>query len=284
MIASRKIYGLIAAALMVGALAGCGGGGNNPGPNPNQDNVQVNGGIPSSNGQAVNANGEPLTIPASPNEQQITVVINGQSQTAIVPPLTQPVPAGTQLAVFPANVPIIQNLVLNPGQGLTRDPGQVIINGQVIEGVTVDDQGRLSDPIALVPSSQVEGGRYVAEFDGPWAIIAGQRRLDVGIFVVDFQVDNNGISSFPQSLTGQLPINGGSTADGRSFVSFTVDEAWAGHKASLQIVKSNGDLQKTINVPGTSGTFNDIFAGVGGNPQIPAAGVDAVIFRYNPAP
>lgn len=278
MSASKKIYGLIAAALMTGAIAGCGGGGSNPATVPN--NVSVNGGIPTDEGIATDANGDPVAIAAG-SEQTVNLIVNGQSRSNVtVAPVSQNVPAGTDLAVFPANVPIISNMRLN-GLNVSRDPGQLIINGQVIEGVTVDDQGRLSEPIAFAPSEYTQSGRYTVDFDGPWTIAAGNERLDVGHFVVGFEVNQDGASSFPATITGKLPTNGGSTLDGVSFVTFTVNPAFANSTARLTIGKSNGDISKTIDVTGNSGTFSDLFV-TGGNATIPAGGVDTVYFEYNP--
>ena len=142
MSASKKFFGLIAAALMMGAVAGCGGGGDNP--TVIDDNVTVNGGIPSSPGTSTES------ISAGAN-RTVTLTVNGTTWTDVaVAPTTSDVPAGTPLAFFPANVPIIANMSL--GAGVTRDPGQLIINGQVIEGVTVDSNGRLSEPIVFAPS------------------------------------------------------------------------------------------------------------------------------------
>lgn len=274
MSASKKIFGLIAAALMMGALAGCGGGGSNPTTTP--DNVNVNGGIPADPGVAVDGSGNPIALAAN-TSQSVSVVINGQTFTNVpVAPVTQNVPAGTTLTVFPANVPIISNMRL--GNAITRDPGQLIINGQVIEGVTVDDQGRLSSPIAFAPSQYTQQGEYTADFDGPWTIAAGNQALTVGMFSVTFQVDDEGNSSFPATITGKLPSNGGNTNDGVSFVTFTVSPAFANSTARLTLEKSNGDIAKTIEVPGTSGTFSDLV----GNSVIPAGGVDVVRFEYNP--
>lgn len=271
MSASKKIFGLIAAALMMGAIAGCGGGGSNP--TVIDDNVQVNGGIPTDEGTS----SESIAAGA---QQSVDITVNGNTYTdVVVAPVTQNVPANTPLAVFPANVPIISNM--NLGAGITRDPGQLIINGQVISGVTVDDQGRLSDPIAFAPSEYTTSGRYSVSFDGPWNITSGNRTLTVGQFVVDFEVNADAATSFPATITGKLPTNGGSTLDGESFVSFTVNPAFANSSARLTIDKSNGLISKRIEVPGTSGTFSDLFAG-GGNATIPAGGVDTVHFAYNP--
>jgi hypothetical protein len=272
MSASKKFFGLIAAALMMGAVAGCGGGGDNP--TVIEDNVQVNGGIPTDKGTSTE------TIAAG-TQQTVDITVNGNTYSdVVVAPVTQAVPANTPLAVFPANVPIIENLTL--GAGITRAPGQLIINNQVIEGVTVDSQGRLSNPIAFAPSEYTQTGRYEARFDGSWNISAGNRTLTIGQFIVDFEVNDDAATSFPRTLTGQLPTNGGSTLDGESFVTFTVDQAFANSDARLTIEKSNGNISKRIDVNGTSGTFSDLFAG-GGNATIPAGGVETVYFQYNPS-
>jgi hypothetical protein len=271
MSASKKFFGLIAAALMMGAIAGCGGGGSNP--TVDEDNVQVNGGIAADRGtstESISAN----------TQQRIDITVNGNTYSdVVVAPVTQNVPANVPLVVFPANVPIIENLTL--GAGLTRDPGQLIINGQVIEGVTLDSQGRLSAPIAFAPSEYTTTQRYEARFDGPWNIRAGNRTLTVGEFIVSFEVNDEGGTSFPNRLTGLLPTNGGSTLDGESFVTFEVDESFSNSEARLTIEKSNGNISKRIDVNGNSGTFSDIFAG-GGNSTIPAGGVETVYFEYNP--
>lgn len=264
---SKKFFGLIAAALMMGAVAGCGGGGDNP--NVIDDNVAVNGGIPTDTGtstEAITAGGQTTA----------TLTVNGQTYSdVVVAPVTQNVPANTPLVVFPANVPIISNLSL--GAGVTRDPGQLIINGQVIEGVTVDSQGRLSEPIAFAPTTYVQQNRYSVSFDGPWNIRAGNRELTIGQFIVDFQVDSEGNSSFPVTISGNLPTNGGSTRDGESFVTATFSPAFSGSTATLRIDKSNGQIQKSLEVSGTSVTFSDLFD-AGGNANIPAGGVDVVHF------
>jgi hypothetical protein len=265
MSASKKIFGLIAAALMMGAIAGCGGGGSNP--TVIDDNVSLNGGIQANEGTST----ESIT---AGGQQSIDITVNGNTFTdVVVAPTTENVPANTPLVVFPANVPIIENMTL--GAGLTRDPGQLIINGQLISGVTVTEQGRFSAPIAFAP------GRYEARIDGPWNITSGNRTLTVGQFVVEFEVSTTGTTSFPRTFTGELPANGGSTLDGESFVSFSVDGDFANSSARLTIDKSNGLISKRIEVPGTSGTFSDLFAG-GGNANIPAGGVDTVHFVYNP--
>jgi hypothetical protein len=269
MSASKKFFGLIAAALMMGAVAGCGGGGDNP--TVIDDNVTVNGGIATDEGTST----ESIAAGAS---QTIDITVNGNTLTdVVVAPTTSNVPAGTPLAVFPANVPIISNLTL--GAGLTRDPGQVIVNGEVVPGITVDSQGRLSGYLAFAPSDYHTNNRYEVRFDGPWNIRAGNRTLTVGEFRVGFEVNNQGGSSFPRTITGKLPSNGGSTLDGESFVSFTVDGAFSGNLARLSVLKSNGNISKSIEVPGTSGTFSDLFE-AGGNANIPAGGVDVVHFDF----
>jgi hypothetical protein len=265
MIASKKLIGLIAAALMMGAVVGCGGNGSNPTPNPTGP-ISLNGGISGDVGSS------DTTIPASAVQQTATLTVNGSTLTNVtVAPNAVAAPPGTKLAVFPANVPIIESL----DRSAHRAPGDIIINGQTIAGVTVNDQGRLSNPLAFTP------GHYVIQVDGPWNLRSGDRVLNVGEFVITFDVNADGVSSFPEDITGQLPPNGGSTFDQQSFASFTVNNAFANGSATLTIVKANGNLSKTVDVPGTSATFNDIFAG-GGNPNIPANGVDQVIFTYTP--
>ncbi len=273
MSASKKIYSLMAAALVFGVV-GCGGSGSNPTVDPTEP-VNVNGGVQQNQGGLEN------TLPASANEQLVTVLVDNQDVEAVVPPSTNSAPAGTPLAVFRANVPIIEGLeVEGAAESLTRS-GTIIVNGQVLNGVRLTRLGRLSRALAFLPGAiGAQQGRYDVLFQGPMRIRRGNRFLTIQQIRLNFLVNANGVASVPVSLTGKLPVNGGSTlASTGAFVSFTVPQDYDGQEANLTITKSNGDLSKTVLIQGNGGTFNDLFPG---NHPIPANGVNEVRWTFAP--
>jgi hypothetical protein len=245
----------------MGGLIGCGGDGSNPTTIDNE--VPVSGGLPQSQSQST------ATVPASTEDQPVTLA-NGL--TAETPPTTTSVPTTVAGAVLPENVPIIQGVTA--GDALSRAPGDLIINGYRMRNVRVLNNFVLSRRLILFP------GRYDIIVDGPWRVINGTRVLNVGSWRFVIDVNANGRTNLPTSLGGIIPANGGTTRDGRSFVSFSVPNDFANGRAALTIFKSNGNLSKSITLSGSSGTFADLATNA--NPVIPTSGVTRVQYVFNP--
>jgi hypothetical protein len=271
MLLRKSPFYALATVSLVAVLTGCGGGGSNPASN---DSIPIESEFSPNPGQIVDASGEPVTLPPSTEARTVTIVVNDAIyEDAILAPSTVAIGPTTQVAVFPANVPILDNVTIEEE---SRARGEVIVNGVVLPGLRMDNQGRFNRPLVLAP------GQYSLLVDERMLVGPAVRPLRInGGFAFNFQVDADGQSSFPKQFSGLLPANGATTLNPKVFAAFQVDTNFGGGTAVLRVKKSNGDLEKRIDLAGTVGTFRDL-APAGGNAQIPATGVDEVIYTFLP--
>lgn len=277
MLKTRNIYSLFAVALAVGALAGCGGGGSNAGAP--QSVVPITGGITTL--ALTDAPAVPATTTDEGEPTTYITNVNGVSKTVYIAARSTAVPAGTPIAVFPDELPIIN-------ASYTRAPGDIFMtcfgqNGardvttRYANIVTVQNGNLvLTRPIGLTP------GQYYGSVEGPlYFTAAGGKTLTVGSMGFMFEVTANGACSFPTLITGSLPANGGHTGDNNISVTTTSAASFAGGATSLLLGMANGAQAVTGGFLNAQGKYT--FRSTQGGFPIPSGGIDSLQFSvYGP--
>lgn len=253
--------GLLAAMVAVG-LVGCGGSSSNG--VPRRDTVPLEGGVVQSNATL------DTTVPTSPNGQ--TVSINGGTDTAYLAPTTEPVPAGTTLTIIPQGTQFFSGLTRSG----SRAPGDVWVNGRNT-GVTVDENGELSENIAVVNNRS-----YEVFVQGALTIRRGGKELTISEGFGFNVVVRGNVASLPFAIDGTIPSNGGTAAD--MFLSVAYPQPFTDDSVTLTVEKSNGDVSQTRTLQATTenevtagfATFRDFVPDV----VVPAEGVQRVDVRF----
>lgn len=244
---------------MATTMAGCGGSGDCPAaPLP---------GITVSGGATAKSAITTVDLAATDSESTVNLQVDGATKSVVLPPLLNAVTTTTPLWVLPESTKFLNGFT-RTGAALTRAPGDLIINGQLMTQVTMDPDGRLTKPLALPP------GRYTFTLEGPWNLKSTTETLTTEVLTVTFDVTNNGIG-FPTSIAGNFPGNGG-IIDNTYSVTVQVGPSFADTTMRLDVLKSTGNLAQTLNFVGSSGTFKDI-ASAGQAAQIPSNGVTEII-------
>jgi hypothetical protein len=280
---SRKlsIYGFISAAAIVsGALAGCGGSSSSV--QGLGGTVQTTGGLPSGSGTST------VTVPSSTTPQQVQVTSSSGTPVTGTLPAGETIPAGTSVAVVPTGVPIIQGLglstafhkrVTNPGgssaQPTTGSQGQIYVDGQNT-GLTVDASGDLSGNLILVP-----GNHTITAF-GPFSIISGSgfapAQLVVGQFNFGVPVGNDGVAAIPTGINMKLPSDGGTFSHG-PYVTVTYPSDFASSSGTLIIVLDSArTIQEGKKFSAGIATYDSLGASLI-NHTVPSTGVVSVTFN-----
>lgn len=265
---------LLAISSVLAAVMGCGGNGSNP---TSVQAVAVKGGVTTllktdTPAVAANTTGTPT---------EYTTTIDGVTKTVTIPASGDAFPAGTPIAVFPENVPIIS------GEFAARAPGDVAFTRFGTDGASdstthfsnivssVNGSITLTKPLGLLP------GEYYGTVEGPIYINgADGKRLTVGSFDFSFSVSATGACSFPTSISGVLPVDGGHTGSGNISVTVT-SPTLAGGSTSLEVVIS---ATASVNQSGeydSNGAFK--FKSQNGGFRVPSAGVKSVTFSSYPA-
>jgi len=268
------VYGFLsAAALVSGALVGCGGSSSVGGGPPS---IVTTGGLTTTNGSGTAGTSSGST------PQQVQVQVNGQTVTGTLP-ANETIPNSGNVNVISPGVPILQGLQLGPKAKHEKGAptvsngaqGEVDVDG-CDTGLTVDNQGDLSGYLILVP------GTHNITAIGPFAIVGGSAfnptQLSVGQFVFNVTVAPDGIGSIPSALSVNLPINGGSLKNGH-FVKVTYPTpdfaagsgtlvlAWPGTTITKNVVISNGVVT---------------FKALTNNTPVPSTGLSSVTYSYIP--
>jgi len=278
------IIGTLAAAAMVsGVLVGCGG---------SSASVQgINVSVPVTGG-VQNQGGSPTTnvsSSTSPQQVQITAA-DGTTQTVVVPP-GESFSAGDQAVVLEPNQPVLNGLTVGPVHNGTVKPlgtgGHPIFIDGLNSGVLLNAGG------ALVTGILLGVGNHTILVDGPMTITGTSSTgtpstLSINTSVtIKVQVKVVGglpFASLPIDITGKLPGNGGSTANGNSvtgdLAGFTVGYG--------QLVLTWPGVTKSQTVPirpkGNTGfgtfTFHDPLND--STDTIPSTGIDTIAFTFLP--
>jgi len=264
-----SIYGFISAAAIVsGALAGCGG---------SSASVQGASPVVTTTGGITNTQGSVTAGTSSGSSpQQVQVTINGNTVTGTLP-ANETVPNSGNVATVPTGVPIIQGLQLAPkfhgghSAPTTGAQGEVDVDG-VNTGLTVQSDGSLSGILILVP------GSHTIHAEGPFAIVSGIQQLTVGQFNFGLIVLADGNASIPSALNIRLPANGGSLANG-NYVTVTYPTPdFAGGSGTLTLQYSGISVVKKLSLQNGVATYKQITSQT--DSQIPQGGVDNVTFNY----
>jgi len=272
-----SIYGLISAAAVIsGALVGCGG--SSASVQGAQGTVNTTGGLTSTTQTFTSGVG------SSTSPQQVQVTVNGSTQNATLP-AGESIAAGQSVAVVPPT-PIIAGLTLGPKtKGEKAAPtsgaqGSVYVDG-TNTGLTVTSSGALSGYLILTP------GTHNITAYGPFVIVGGSAfaptQLTVGKFVFQVIVASSGTASIPTALTLNLPVNGGFISHG-SFVTAGYDPSFVGYGGTLIIAYSGATIVKaqTLTFNSATNTALATYNALSSHPAIPSNGVDSVTFNINP--
>jgi hypothetical protein len=272
------VFRLFAAAVVVGAM-GCGGGGSNE-ATPTEM-VPIYGGITT----VVKA--DTPSVPATTTDEgtptSYVTTLNGVAKTVAIAASPTAVAAGTPIAVFPDDVPIIN-------ASFTRAPGDIEITCFRSNGISQvktrfsnivaarDGSLVLTRPLGLVP------GQYFGSVEGPLYFGAnGGKTLTVGSIGFMFEVLSDGACSFPTLITGALPANGGHTGSAGISVTTTSTPRFTGGAAGLNLSLANGSELVAGGSLDSNGKVT--FRSLNGGFRVPTTGVDAVQFSvYGPVP
>lgn len=255
MSAFRKGFsGFAIAALASASLVGCGGSsGSLPAPSPVP--VEVEGGLVTKEGVT------DAEIPASDSARTALVTVDGVSVVVSLPAGVA-IPAGTPLAIIPADTEFITGL-----SGGARNPGDIKVNGKIMGSKVVN--GRIR------PAIGVPSGRWTLEAEGPFTIRQGSSTLTMQ--KVAFTFDSNGrVTSLPTSISGAIPANGSN--NWKNQLASTYVAPYNTGTARLTITHSNGTLDQVRDLISGVATFKDFADDQ--QSKIPAQGVNLVTFSH----
>ncbi|MEZ0325408.1 MAG: hypothetical protein ACAH95_05845 [Fimbriimonas sp.] len=259
---------------MSSALVGCSGDAT-VGPDPGTPVIPASGGVPQNTGTSNETRG------ATEQPQQVQVTVGGGPQSASLPggiSLT----TGEQVALFPAGQVILQGLSTIGGGNVAhqtrQEAGEIWVrdhnsNVSYYSGVKVTTSGTLSGPFVL------PNGDYEIFMHGPFTISNGGQILNVQTIILDGQV-RNGVASVPMTISGQLPVNGGSSYPLR--LDIQLPSQFAVGFVDLRVVHANGILHQDKTLNNGHAQFHDLT--FSGNSVIPAVGLQTVEFRYSDTP
>jgi len=272
-----SIYGFISAAAVVsGALAGCGG--SSSGVGGASGTVVTTGGVSSSTQTFTSGVG------SSNAPQQVQVTVNGTNVNASLPAGTS-IAAGSNVAVIPPT-PLINGLTTGPkviGEKAAPTSGtqyEVYDNGKDT-GVAVTSSGGLSGYLILIP------GQHHLTATGPFSIIGGSSfsptQLTMQSVGFGVPVLSSGIAAIPAGIKMSLPSNSSYIAHG-SYVTAYYPSAFTGYGGTLVIKYGSTTISKGVKF--ALDTSTDSFAGdvygtynaLSTHPQIPSGGITSIEF------
>jgi hypothetical protein len=247
------------------ALVGCSGDAT-VGPDPGTPFIPVTGGAT----QASGTSNETRTASSSP--QQVQVTVGGNSVTGTLPAGIG-VTTGQQVGTLDPNTQLLQGM--HPTSG-TRAPGDIyLVQGgtQYPTGVHLNSDGTLSGRLIL------PDGFYTVFIQGPLVVERNGARLDIQSFIINGEV-RGGAFSIPQTMSGQLPVDGGSSFPLRLDVQMPA--TFANGYVELRVVHANGILHQDRTLVNGFAQFHDLV--FGDNSIIPSTGVQTVEFSYSTTP
>lgn len=244
----RKSMSGLATALILGALAGCGGSGSVP-SNTQTPEIAITGGVTTMEAVAT------TNIPADEDSHSV-----GDAE---IPPGVA-VAAGESVAIIPDGTEFISGLT-----GGVRAPsaGSITVNGHLVRAKVA--RGKIT------PALGFPAGRYHLEATGPFSVRANGGVLTIQTISLDF--DSNGHTlSLPKTINGSIPTNGSNSWTKSLTVTFPAD--YSSGSATLDITHVNGELKQTQPVTDSGATFRDF----SDDPQshIPAGGIDTLNFTH----
>jgi hypothetical protein len=270
----------VGALVVSSAIVGCAGDAT-VGPDPGTPVVEANGGVP----QGAGTSNE--TRAAGPEPQQVQVTVGGNPQTGFLPgglSLT----AGEMVGTIDPGVIILQGLSTIGGnngaaggvnvQSRTHQAGDIMVRRQGSSqqhhsGVRLLNNGTLSGRLVL------PDGDYEIFIKGPLVVARGGQRLDVQTLIFHGEV-RDGFASVPQTIQGELPINGGSSHPLR--LDIQMPNRFNNGFVELKVIHGNGILHQDKTLSNGFAQFHDLV--FSGNSVIPQVGVQTVEFRYSSSP
>jgi len=264
------VFSLItAAALVSGALVGCGGSSATVGTS---QPITVTGGVVTNVGGL--ASGQ-SAVGTSTSPQQIQVTTSGGATVSgTVPPGTPPIGATSTVGVIPSNQPFFSSggFAAVKAKAPTAHPVNISYDQGhtwVWSGVNVNPDLSLDGNLILLA-----GTSPWLQLPGAYAFVGGIHQLTVQTFVFGLHVDVNGIVSLPTSDTLKLPYNGGITAGGY-FASVTLPSAFVSGQVNLTITGlTSGTKTQSKNIASNTVTFSD--PNSDSKDGVPGTGVDTV--------
>jgi hypothetical protein len=271
-----SIYGFISAAAIVsGALVGCGGSSSSgSAPTP----ITTTGGISTNPGTSATA----VTASATPQQVQVTT---GAGVVTGTLPAGESIPVGGSVGVINNNAPIINGLGLGarvlgqkaaPASGTQ---GQVWVDG-VDTGLTVTSGGSLSGILLLAP------GTHTVHAQGPFVIVSGStfapKTLTVGQFNFGVVVLTDGTPSIPSDLTLALPVNHGLLTPSTTYhVDTQYPSAFTGYTGKLIISYGGTTVSKSqvLAADEVNGVSIASYSALSTHPRLLTNGVDNVTFN-----
>jgi len=277
MISKRiSLIGILAGAAVVsGVLVGCGGSSSSvQGINPF---VPVTGGVTGSTTATATTS---VTASTTPQQVQVTLP-DGSSETGTVP-AGQSVSAGSVVGVVPANQPVLGGITY-AGPKKKAAPGDLFVDG-VDSGIQINPD--TSFPVLVI----LPNGPHTLQENGPFNISSGSNTLTVQTFIFKLQVESilgAGLVSIPTSVSGRLPANGGSTANGNGVTVQLVGQ-FVGNSSTLMlawpgVTKTQTRVFTGFNILGVQfaqATFHDPLSD--SSDTIPGTGVNTVELDINP--
>lgn len=189
--------------------------------------------------------------------------------------------AGEEFSVLPADYPILSDMFVDDG----RAQGDVFIYKGAVKRLvgSLRNHGTAASGkqgAQLVRRLCLKKGRsYKIEFEGPFVLRNGRKRLHIGVISARFEVDLAGKVSLPTKITAVLPGDGGNAADAGNFVLTHVQPAFEGRSFTLKIEHANGTLIQTQVAAGGDTTY--LKHGDTANGHFPGSGVDVVDLSIN---
>jgi len=276
------IIGSIAAAAIVsGVLVGCGGSSASvQGVNVS---VPVTGGV-QNQGATLNTQ---VTASTSPQQVQITAA-DGTTQTVVVPP-GESFNSGDPAVVLAPNQPIFSGLTVGPrtnggaGKPMQSGGSQIFVDG-LPSGVFLNALGALTLGLLLGP------GSHTLSVTGPFTITGTSSTGSPSTLNITDSIKLNMVvkvvgglpfASLPINITGKLPGDGGSTANGNSvtgqLLGFPIGYG--------QLILTWPGVTKNQKVPlrgtGAVGTFTFHDPLSDSSDTIPASGISTLTFGFS---
>jgi len=276
---SRKLHVsslILAAALISGALIGCGGSSattSNAG-----GSIQTTGGVTTTTGNSTTSGS------SSTSFQQVQVNTSAGPITGVVPPGQPAFTPSTILGIIPAGQPFIAGMSTTKFQ--KRAPGANPINISYNQGATWSYSGSNVQPDGSInpPIVYVAGTKSWLQAVGPFTFVGGTvfkpAVLNVQQFIFGIVVDATGAVSIPVAANYKLPVNGGTLAGG-NFAQVTYTPNFATGSGYFAVSWAGVTKHETEAVTNGTVQFQSSHLVGPASDNIPGTGVDLVECLYN---
>lgn len=226
------VYAAILASLATAGLAGCGGNGSNP--------VPAAGTIQAAGGATTLELTTSTAIPASTDDTVITT----DGVETVIPASEEEIPADEEYAVLPEDTAFLAGT--ETGLALTRGAsfygtitGPGVNNLNVTKHLTTS--GRLKKRMAF------RRGTWRIRLHDITIRSSNNETLDIADMYIRFTVKSKSLTSFPRTVAGVFPLNGGTLTD-TDFVNMSLNSYYRGGNTSLYLDNGTSTLSKSVKV------------------------------------